>query len=161
MWCKLLLLPDQGAGLVWADNRGVELRSARYEVLDTLLASAGVAPLDERRPVEPSVPVSAVVGDYIRAGAQTVTVRATGRADDLCVSDAAGRCVVGRAGADVWDAGEAASGDEKPPWLPHVENRRGSIGVRTVAGEVTHLYLNGLPYRRSPVGVSTGSGPRS
>src|SRR6185369_17841549 len=49
MWCKLLCVPAAGVGLVWADNRGEELREARYAVIDDILAGLGAGPGDWRR----------------------------------------------------------------------------------------------------------------
>ncbi|GII66298.1 serine hydrolase [Sphaerisporangium krabiense] len=147
MWCKLLAIPELGAGLVWADNRGAELRAARYEVIDAILAEHGVAPPD-RRPGTGWLPAAAVAGRYWRVGAAPVDVDATG-ADDLLATCGGHRVPLRRAAPDVWAAPHSGTGLAAPPWTPHMDSRAITAGFRSTGPETAHLHLNGLPYRRT------------
>ncbi|WP_327000849.1 beta-lactamase family protein [Dactylosporangium sp. NBC_01737] len=146
MWCKLVCVPAAGVGLVWADNRGDELRDARYRVIEQIL---GVGPGDWSRHHETPQPQRTPPPDgryerpasgaalHIRSGDDGIRLHTEGR-----------ELVLDPVATDVW----ATTADEhaRPPWRTHAGSRRVSVGaVRgEPGGEVGHILLNGLPYRR-------------
>jgi CubicO group peptidase (beta-lactamase class C family) len=148
MWCKLLILPEHGLGLVWADNRGPELRTARYRVIDTILANFGVAGTDpaDDRPGITRLSVEAVSGRYRRFGAEPVEVRSAD-ADALLVCSAGQRVRLARATGTIWAATPPPDLAASPPWVPHMDSTRVCAGFQIGPDGATHLYLNGLPYR--------------
>jgi hypothetical protein len=146
MWCKLLCVPAAGVGLVWTDNRGEELRDARYRVIDDVLAGLGVGPGQWRRTVG-NVDPTGVEGAYERP-ASGAGLRLESRADRLLVHAADRHVELEPVAADVW----AIPADDRahPPWRAHAGSRRISVGaVRDEPGSAAcHVLLNGLPYRR-------------
>jgi CubicO group peptidase (beta-lactamase class C family) len=148
IWCKLLIVPGKRFGLVWADNRGPEVRRARYDVIDQILASVGVGRPDPR-PTAGVLRTGDVAGSYRRFGAAPVTVLPMADADDLEVRGGRRTIRAARVARDMWAA--APEEFEQPPWLPHADTRSIAIGFRTCprSGAITHLRLNGLPYARS------------
>jgi CubicO group peptidase (beta-lactamase class C family) len=146
MWCKLLCVPAAGVGLVWADNRGEELREARYRVIDEILAGLGVAPGRWQR-TDDSADPDGVEGAYERP-ASGAGLRLEYRAGRLLVQAADRHVALDPVAADVWAT--PADDRARPPWRAHAGSRRISVGaVRDEPGATAcHVLLNGLPYRR-------------
>jgi CubicO group peptidase (beta-lactamase class C family) len=146
MWCKLLCVPDAGVGLVWADNRGDELRDARYQAIDTILAALGAGEPDWRRPGA-TRSLSDPPGGLFERPASGTGLRLQPHGERLMVSSAGQDLALEPVAPDVW--GIDADPDAAPPWRAHAGSRRISLGaVRDPEGEVCHVLLNGLPYRR-------------
>ncbi|GAA0467709.1 hypothetical protein Ade02nite_88510 [Paractinoplanes deccanensis] len=146
MWCKLLCVPAAGVGLVWADNRGEELRDHRYRVIDEILSGLGVAPGEWRRTGGGADPAG-VEGTYQRP-ASGAGLRLEPRAGRLLVHAPDQQVELEPVAADVWAT--PADDRARPPWRAHAGSRRVSIGaVRDEPGATAcHVLLNGLPYRR-------------
>ncbi len=147
MWCKLMVLPELGVGLVWADNRGPELRASRYRIIDRILEQLDVATLDRRPAVGDALSVEEVAGHYVRLGAAPIDVTAaTGNAIEVSCGNRRAR--LERTAPDVWSA--PARAPLEPPWLPHMDSTLWAAGFRRgPSGKVQHLQFNGLPYRPS------------
>ncbi|MEH0935389.1 serine hydrolase domain-containing protein [Micromonospora psammae] len=150
MWTKLLCCPASGIGLAWADNRGEELREARYQVIEDLLAELGGPPPDWTRPAPTAALGLPPEGRYERpASGSGLRLVSNGANLDIITGD---RTVSVRpVAADVWAAAATLADRAAPPWRPHAGSDRISLGaVRDDhTGEVTHVLLNGLPYRRA------------
>lgn len=146
MWCKLLCVPAAGVGLVWADNRGEELRDVRYRVIDDILAGLGATPAHWRREAGTADPAG-VDGTYERP-ASGAGLRLETLAGKLHVHGAGRHVELDPVAADVWAI--PANDRERPPWRAHAGSRRVSVGaVRDHSGSAAcHVLLNGLPYRR-------------
>lgn len=150
-WCKMCLIPAQGIGLVWCDNRGPrpELVRRRYQAIDALLASAGAGSRVWRRHSgngrHPSM--RHVIGDYRRLSGLPIVVKADD--DRLTVNQKTRSVPLRPFHGPVF----VASGDEPPggplPWAPHAGSERLSIRfVFTGEDQASHLLFNGIAYRR-------------
>ncbi|MEU6073667.1 serine hydrolase domain-containing protein [Micromonospora sp. NPDC047074] len=148
MWCKLIAVPAHGVGLVWADNRGPELRTERYRVIDRILAQFGVAPVDRRPAAGPELPAAAVTGRYVRVGAAPIEVDPSGP-DGIRLTCGGRQARLTRSAPQVWSA--PAGPPLEPPWAPHMDSTSLAAGFRIApaSGSVSHLQFNGLPYRRA------------
>ncbi|MGN9910044.1 serine hydrolase domain-containing protein [Phytohabitans sp. LJ34] len=146
MWCKLICVPAAGIGLVWADNRGDELRDPRYRAIDTILAALGAGAADWRRTTGWPDGAGPPDGVFERPASGAGLLLRT-RGDRLLVTATDRELALEPVAADVWAT--PAAPDAAPPWRSHAGSRRVSLGaVRDPGGDVCHVLLNGLPYRR-------------
>lgn len=147
MWTKLVCDLDSNVGLVWADNRGEELREARYEVIEALLVEAGARPARWARADAPGHVAPPPQGRYERpAGGMGLELSA--HEGGLLLSCAGREVRLKYVASDVW-ADNAPSSDGEPPWRPHAGSRRIALGAVRADSEpvVTHVLLNGVPFR--------------
>jgi CubicO group peptidase (beta-lactamase class C family) len=153
-WAKLQLIPSQGIGVAWLDNRGDDLALApvRQRSFDRLLRLLGAGPRSWRRAGErraAEVNVDAVAGRYARPTGRPVDVAP--RPPGLHAGD--GRTSVGYepySGRIYVSSGDAGALPDHLPWAPDRDSSRSALCVVGPAEEPTHILLNGLPYRRLP-----------
>lgn len=149
-WSKLLLLPDQGIGVAWMDNRGADptLEEPRQQSFDRLLSTLGAGPRSWERDAEPgdADPHSAA-GSYGRPTGQPITLsasagrlRATLGPTTIEYEHLTGRVFVAR------PDGDAVPG--RFPWAPDKDSTRSALCVVGAATAPTHILVNGLPYQR-------------
>ncbi|MDG4795679.1 serine hydrolase domain-containing protein [Micromonospora sp. WMMD1082] len=150
MWTKLLCCPASGLGLVWADNRGEELREARYQVINDLFMALGGATPNWTRPAR-SVAVGPPPSGRYERPASGSALRLVSHSVNLDIITDDRTVSTRPVAVDVWAAEATPAARMAPPWRPHAGSDRVSVGaVRDdQTGEVTHVLLNGLPYRRA------------
>jgi CubicO group peptidase (beta-lactamase class C family) len=146
MWVKVVLDPIRNRGLVWLDNRGDELRDARYELMDSLVP--GLLPATFESNVEHEPP-TIVTGAYRRLGGPTLTIASRGSDVELQLSGATKRVNYFERG--IWRA-PAGQESSDAVWRPHAGSQYTCLGVPTTESDDTSVvHLNGLPYVRSRI----------
>jgi hypothetical protein len=150
MWCGVFLVPARGVGLAWCDNRGPELASCRYLVIDQVLEELGAGTTSWGRDDPPDAPggvaPNELAGTYARGGRQAV-VDADGEHLNLRIRGASLR--LGRLSGPVW----VLDPEDQPSaraLTRHSAARRYSVGFVGPAGTSPPRYLmvNGNPFRR-------------
>ena len=148
MWVKLVVDQATDRGVLWMDNRGDELRDARYRVIDKIMP--GILPTSDVAPARGGPDGDAVVEDaavaegvYTRIGVPPVHVRAEGT--DLVVTHDGRRRSLTPFGSGIWRA--AATPDDRGPWRPHAGSAHVCLGVATPDPDGTKVvHLNAIPH---------------
>lgn len=147
LWVKLIVEPATGRGIVWMDNRGDELRDARYAMMREI--APGLLP--SAHPSATSVPFSGSAsrppeGVYLRVGSPDL--RIAWMEDDLEVTceGRTRRVVPSREG--LWTA--VAGTDDLGSWRPHAGSAHVCLGFSAPDPDGTSVvHLNALPYAQS------------
>ncbi len=154
-WCKLVLCPGAGLGLVWCDNRGPSdaLISARLRSIGKLLNVFGAGePSWEPAgaPREAEVNHAEVTGRYGRSAAGAVRVHVS--AGQLRISDGGCDAPLVRHRGSVFATPEHVAVPDRAPWKPHAGSDRCCVcfirGHGGHDGPVSYLSFNGIIYRR-------------
>ena len=155
MWAKVIVEPASSRGLVWLDNRGDELREARYKVIEEILPN--LLPRSARRG-ENSVVVQPVEGTYYRLGSADINVSATN--ESVSVTSAGHTKHLQPASKGLWAA--PAGPQDKGIWRPHAGSENVCLGyVPSNADETAVVHLNALPYVKRQLrakGVAANAG---
>jgi hypothetical protein len=149
-WAKLQLIPDQGIGVAWLDNRGDDptITPKRQHFFDRLMHLLGAGERTWRRePTGGDVDIAAAAGRYRRPVGRPIEVgvgphglRATDGQTIVDYQHLTGRIFVARADATDLPA--------HIPWAPDRDSTRSAICLVGPSRAPTHILLNGLPYRR-------------
>lgn len=146
-WVKLAVDPDRNRGILWMDNRGDELRDARYQVIEQLAPGLlppveGRAELgfgDERK----DVTASSVDGVYQRLGSPALRIEADGT--DLLLQLEGRRRRLSPFARGIWR--DQASEEDAGPWRPHAGSRQVCLGAAPADDDGTRVvHLNAIPY---------------
>jgi CubicO group peptidase (beta-lactamase class C family) len=150
MWIKLVLDPARDRGIIWMDNRGDEIRDARYQVIDELLpgllpCAAGRADLGfGTQP--PEIPGSCVAGVYQRLGSPSLTIEADG--EDLVLSLEGRRRRLHPFSRGIWR--DPATAEDTGTWRPHAGSAQVCLGAADRDPDGTQVaHLNAIPYSRT------------
>lgn len=150
MWIKLALDPVQDRGILWMDNRGDEIRDARYEVINELLP--GLLPSAAGHPdpgfgsEAPDLPAGCVAGCYQRVGSPSVMIEADG--EDLVVSHEGRARTVRPFSRGIWR--DPATAEDSGIWRPHAGSAQVCLGAAPRDADGTQVvHLNAIPYSRT------------
>lgn len=150
-WAKLQLIPEQGIGVAWMDNRGEapEHLLRRQHYFDRLMHLLGAGPRSWRRAEEiGDLDVPSAVGTYRRSRGRSIEV--TLESSGLCASDGVTTVNYEHLTGRVFVASDDARNiPARIPWAPDGDSTRSSLCVVGPAQAPTHILLNGLPYQRS------------
>ncbi|MFC9971191.1 serine hydrolase domain-containing protein [Spirillospora sp. NPDC127200] len=148
MWVKLVVDPALDRGLVWMDNRGDEVRQARYEVIEKLMP--GILPPDTDPAPAPEAAAAAAgaAGRYHRTGSPDLRLEADG---PRLVATLDGRSrTLAPFSPGLWRA--PASSQDTGPWRPHAGSDHVCLGVAEPDPDGTRVaHLNALPHSKRPV----------
>jgi CubicO group peptidase (beta-lactamase class C family) len=156
-WCKLVLCPCPGIGLIWCDNCGQsdDLTSARLRSISELLAVFGAG--------EPSWEAAGALAGLDGDNVQPENAEIAGcyrrlAAGALRVYESAGELRIADNGCDVplhrYRNSVFATPEQTPlpvqlPWKPHAgSDRCCAFFVRGRDKSVSYLSINGVVYRR-------------
>jgi CubicO group peptidase (beta-lactamase class C family) len=153
-WAKLQLIPDQGIGAAWLDNRGDDLALAptRQDFFDRLLCLLGAGRRSWRRSdagghAAGEVDVRRAAGHYARPAGRPIEVtpgphglRATDGVTVVDYERLNGRIFVAR--------GDTGALPARIPWAPDRDSTRSVLCVVGPAEAPTHILMNGLPFQR-------------
>lgn len=150
-WVKLILDARGDRGLIWFDNRGDELRDARYAVVDRLLP--GILPNADGccgRAASPQRDAghraAAIVGRYRRPGARDVEIDAEGA--DLIVSHQGRRRRLHPYRGGIWR--DAATALDVDAWRPHAGSTHVCLGAAEADPDGSRVvHLNAVPHVRA------------
>jgi hypothetical protein len=147
MWVKLAIDPAGDRGLIWLDNRGDEVRDARYEVIDHLMPHL-LPDRDVLAGASGEDGAASVAGVYHRIGSPDLHVEADG-ADLVLTHD--GRCRrLAPFGRGIWRA--RATSADVGPWRPHAGSSHVCLGVAPPDPDgIRVVHLNALPHSRNNV----------
>ena len=144
MWAKLVMDPRQNIGLVWMDNRGDEIRDARYAVMRRMCGMPGEPMRASGRSQATGAPP---VGLWSRPGVGALRIKSEGSA--LAVTEGSRTVRLSMLGPDRW----VSVSEERSiaaPWAPHATSTRVALGVvRGAEGLPRYVQLNGVPYSRT------------
>ncbi|WP_182709243.1 serine hydrolase domain-containing protein [Curtobacterium flaccumfaciens] len=144
MWAKLVMDPRQNIGLVWMDNRGDEIRDARYAVMRRMCGMPGKPKKALGRSQATGAPP---VGSWSRPGFGSLRIESEGPA--LGVTEGSRTVRLSMLGPDRW----ASISEERAvaaPWAPHATSTHVALGVvRGAEGLPRYVQLNGVPYSRT------------
>lgn len=158
MWAKVIVEPASSRGLVWLDNRGDELREARYKVIEKILPN--ILPRAARR-AENSAIVGGIEGTYSRLGSADITVSAMN--EGVSVTSAGHTKHLQPASTGLWAT--PADPQDKGIWRPHAGSESVCLGyAHSAADETAVVHLNALPYvkrQQRAKGVAANAGYNS
>lgn len=149
MWIKLVIDQSRDRGILWMDNRGDELRDARYEVIDEMVPGL-LPPVGGRAgPVfganTPDMPGCSVQGTYQRLGSPSLRIEADGL--DLVLSCEGRRRRLSPFSRGIWR--DPAGTQDVGVWHPHAGSRHVCLGAAEPDCDGTAVvHLNAIPYRR-------------
>jgi hypothetical protein len=154
MWIKLALDPVRDRGILWMDNRGDEIRDARYQIIDELLP--GLLPSATGHP-DPGFGTSApeLAGDCVagcnqRLGSPSLTIEADG--EDLVLCHEGRRRRLHPFSRGIWRV--PATAEDSGTWRPHAGSAHVCLGAAPRDADGTQVvHLNAIPYSRTGRGV--------
>lgn len=150
MWVKLAVDQAGDRGLLWMDNRGDEVRDARYEVIDQIMPGLLPAAGGRAEPVFATEAPTAIVGPavaglYQRLGSPSLRIEADGA--DLVLTHDGRRRRLRPFSRGIWR--DLATTGDIGPWRPHAGSSHVCLGAAPRDSDGTEVvHLNAIPYRR-------------